>query len=118
MAAFPSHSPARAAVDPTIQTAPKNQTELVVVETLDCAYCRSFRQNLLPAYAASRRAKETPIRFINYKEVRKSGISLKQPISIVPTILVLDDGREIGRIPGLTGQELFFKSIQHILGRP
>ena len=115
---FSWQQPAHAAIDLFNQIAPKTQTELVVVETPTCAYCRSFRQNLLPAYAASSRAKDTPIRFLNYKEVAKSGISLLQPISIVPTVLVIDDGREIGRIPGLTGQDLFFKSIQHILRGP
>ncbi|MEL7049327.1 MAG: thioredoxin family protein [Pseudomonadota bacterium] len=109
---------AHAAVDPTKQVVPKTLTELVVIETPNCAYCRSFRKNLLPAYAASSRAKDVPIRFVTYKDVAKAGFSLREPIKILPTILVLDDGQEIGRIPGLTGHDLFFKSIQHILKSP
>lgn len=108
-------SPAQAAITPQASQGIAAQTELVVIETLNCAYCRVFRRELLPAYAASSRAKDMPIRFLKVNEVGRAGISLRQPISIVPTTLVLEEGREIGRIPGLTGHDTFFRAIQMIL---
>lgn len=118
IALFPVE-PTTAALSPDSGARPAaTANELVVVEVKNCAYCRVFRRDLLPAYAASTKARDVPIRFLEVEEVSKAGIALRGPINIVPTVLVLEQGREIGRIPGLTGQDTFFRAIDYILGRP
>lgn len=118
MIALAPVAPTRAALSPETSAPPSSRNELVVIEVTDCAYCRVFRRDLLPAYAASNQARDVPIRFLKVDEVSRSGSALRAPINIVPTVLVLEQGREIGRIPGLTGQDTFFRAIDLILGRP
>lgn len=117
IALFPVE-PTTAALSPGADSPAPTHNELVVIELKNCAYCRVFRRDLLPAYAASTQARDVPIRFLEVEQVGKSGIALRSPIQIVPTVLVLEEGREIGRIPGLTGQDTFFRAIDLILGRP
>jgi thioredoxin-related protein len=111
--ASPSATPAGGDIE-TSALAP-SRLEIVVVEEPNCLYCSLFRRDLFPAYAGSPRAREVPMRFLDAREVATSRLSLKSPISVVPTILVLADGEEIGRIPGYATREIFFSSINALL---
>ena len=111
--ASPSAVPAAGNIE-TSALAP-SRLEIVVIEEPNCLYCSLFRRDLFPAYAGSPRAREVPMRFLDTRELATSRLSLKSPISVVPTILVLADGEEIGRIPGYATREIFFSSINALL---
>ena len=96
--ASPSAVPAGSDIE-TSALAP-SRLEIVVVEEPNCLYCTLFRRDLFPAYAASPRAREVPMRFLDVGELASSRLSLRSAVDVVPTILVLADGAEIGRIPG------------------
>jgi hypothetical protein len=55
------------------------------------------------------------MRFISVAELSASRLSLTQSVDVVPTILVLADGTEIGRIPGYATTEVFFSAINTLL---
>jgi len=111
--ASPSAAPAGADIETSALT--PSRLEIVVVEEPNCLYCSLFRRDLFPAYAVSPRAREVPMRFLDVRELATSRLGLKSPISVVPTILVLADGEEIGRIPGYATREIFFSSINALL---
>jgi|CXWK01.1.fsa_nt_gi thioredoxin-related protein len=90
--------------------------ELVVMEADGCTYCSLFRRDVLPSYKNSERAKDVPIRFVDVNDVPASKIELETPIDIVPTFVVLKGNKEVGRIPGYTGPENFFHTINYIIG--
>jgi len=102
-----------------IETAaiPAPYLEVVVVESADCIYCDLFRRNVLSSYKESPRARDVPLRFLDLEALTASNLVLAEPISIVPTVLVLRDNVEIGRIPGYVGWEDFFHSINYLLAR-
>jgi len=89
--------------------------ELVVIEAPGCIYCTLFRRDVLPSYAASPRSKDLPIRFVDINDEAASAISIDYPVDIVPTFLVLKNNKEVGRIPGYTGPEFFFHTINYLL---
>lgn len=111
--ASPSAVPAGSDIE-TSALAP-SRLEIVVVEEPNCLYCTLFRRDLFPAYAASPRAREVPMRFLDVGELASSRLSLRSAVDVVPTILVLADGAEIGRIPGYATREIFFSSINALL---
>jgi thioredoxin-related protein len=115
LAAFASPSATPAGGDIETSALAPSRLEIVVVEEPNCLYCSLFRRDLFPAYAGSPRAREVPMRFLDAREVATSRLSLKSPISVVPTILVLADSEEIGRIPGYATREIFFSSINALL---
>lgn len=89
--------------------------EIVVVEEPNCLYCTLFRRDLFPAYAASPRAREVPMRFINVAELDASRLHLTRAVDVVPTVLVMKEGAEIGRVPGYATREIFFSAINAML---
>lgn len=89
--------------------------ELVVVEEPNCLYCALLRRDLYPAYAASPRAREAPMRFIDVAALDASRLKLAHTVDVVPTVLVLKEGAEIGRVPGYATREIFFSAINALL---
>lgn len=110
---------ARAHATPDFETSalPEPRVELVVVEAPGCKYCRLFRRNIFPLYAISPRAREAPLRFVELAAAKSGKLSLRAPIDVLPTILLLRDGREVGRIPGYLAPDNFFHSVNDLLSR-
>ncbi len=89
--------------------------ELVIFETADCVYCRLFRRDVLPEYRNSVRSSELPIRFVDVNDAGPLEPALSGPLTIVPTAVLLVDGREAGRITGYTGPASFQQIISQML---
>ena len=86
--------------------------ELIAFEAPGCVYCPLVRRDVAPTYAASRAGKAAPLRFVDLNDRAADSFRLSQPITIVPTLVLVRDGVEIGRISGYVSPD----SIHHILG--
>lgn len=89
--------------------------QIVVLEAPGCIYCGLFRRDVFPAYLASQRAKSVPLRFVDINDATASDFDLATEVSVVPTVVLLDDNKEVGRIPGYVGPENFFQAINHLI---
>jgi thioredoxin-related protein len=89
--------------------------ELLVVELDGCIYCLVFRRDVLPSYQASTQAKTVPIRFIELNAAEEQKFPFAEPVTMVPTILLMKGGREVGRISGYLGPENFFHAVNHMI---
>lgn len=99
------------------QSLPTTDVELIVIEAPGCIYCTVFRRDVLPAYQASARASAAPLRFLNYSDEAAVRLTLKQPVTIVPTILFLKGHKEVDRIPGTVAPEVLFRTLDQVLGK-
>ncbi len=108
-----------AALDTDTAAAPSTGLEILVVEVEGCLYCMLFRRDVAKAYKASRRAKSVPMRFTHLSAIDKPPknrkLTLKGPVESVPTVILLKDNVEVGRIPGYTGPENFFHAINFMI---
>ena len=105
----------RAGLDVEANFKQASNIELVVMEAPGCIYCTVFRRDVLPAYQASERAKDVPIRFLDVNDAAVNALGLDEPVNIVPTFVVLKDNREVGRVPGYVGPEAFFHTINYLM---
>ena len=105
----------RAARDLETTSLSPSARELVVFETVDCVYCMLLRRDVLPDYLKSRRASEVPIRFVDVEQVDVDRLPLASPLTTVPTVVLMSDGYEAGRITGYTGPEIFFHLVSRLL---
>ncbi len=113
---IPSGTPSvRAAVDPVVEQ-PGPTLELIVIEARGCPMCRLFRDEIAPAYRATARAKQAPLRFVDVSFTDPATLNLAAPIEIVPTIILMRDGAEIDRLVGYTGPEIFMSVVGKMLG--
>ena len=108
-------SPPRAAFDLETSALPSGGLELLVVEVEDCVYCLVFRRDVFPSYEASARARTVPMRFVDISKTAAEQLGLAEPVQQVPTVLLMKDGREVGRISGYVGPENFFHAINRLM---
>lgn len=108
-------APVRAVVDLETSALPDSRLEILVVEIDNCIYCGLFRRDVAPTYKVSSRAKTIPMRFIDINAPDVDRLALTAPIDSVPTVLVVENGRELGRIAGYVGPEIFFHSLSRLL---
>lgn len=92
--------------------------ELVVFETEGCVYCRLFRRDVVPDYLKSEAAQQVPLRFVDVDNAGSLEPFLSSPLTIIPTTVLLVDGREAGRIAGYPGSAAFQQMVSHMLTAP
>jgi thioredoxin-related protein len=109
------HGPSRAAVDSG--TLKASAMELVVYEHPDCTYCQVFRARVVPRYLKSDFAADAPLRFVNIAIAGNKSAALNGPITMVPTSVLMKDGREIDRIAGYWAPDNFFKAVESLIGK-
>lgn len=113
-----SVSPAQCAREPVSAHVNAVSMEVLVFEVENCAYCRVFRRDVAAQYERSKGAKIAPMRFIDARKADVKGLGLTQPLSLVPTVVIMREGRELGRISGYMGPEPFFHLISQTVGKP
>lgn len=90
--------------------------ELLMFEHKGCVVCKKFKAEMLPKYLKSKFAKDMPIRSIigddpdPYKGLELKGF----PFIYSPTFVLVQDGKELVRIQGFTGEKLFWQQMQNI----
>jgi hypothetical protein len=89
--------------------------EVVLFEHADCVYCQVFRRDVLPKYHIAARVAAPPLRFVDIGKDDASSLNLTSRIDMVPTAVVIREGREVGRIVGYWGSASFFQLLAHIL---
>jgi thioredoxin-related protein len=90
--------------------------ELIVLEAPNCTYCWVMRRDVLPSYRKSKHASELPIRFLDVNDPAADKLKLSAAVTIVPTVVLMREGAEIGRISGYMGPESFFQSVSRMVG--
>lgn len=104
---------ASAAPDPAAALAGSAATgiELIAFEAPGCVYCPIFRRDVAPSYGATRAGRVAPLRFVDVNDAAADRLQLSSPITVVPTLVLVRDGVEIGRIAGYVGPV----NVHHIL---
>jgi len=109
--------PVRAAHNPASERIAKVSAELLVFETKNCPYCFVFRRDVAPNYLSSPRAKDVPLRYIDVRKTDLSSVGLKEPLTMVPTVVLMKNGREVDRITGYMGPEPFFHMVSRLMNQ-
>jgi len=106
-----------AAPDLEIHAAGKTPTgvELIAFEAPGCVYCPVFRRDVAPSYAASPAGRTAPLRFVDVNDAAAESFRLAAPVTMVPTLVLVRDGVEIGRIAGYVGRESVHRLLHTML---
>jgi thioredoxin-related protein len=114
-AAAVSLLPVTAAPRPTTERISKTTAELLVFEAKGCAYCFIFRRDVVPGYQQSPRARDVPMRFIDVRKADLTRLQLRAPLTMLPTVILMEHGREVDRISGYMGPEPFFHMVSRLM---
>lgn len=85
--------------------------ELVMFERAGCEWCEAFDSKLAPIYAKSEEGLRAPLRRVDIDQAVPSDLAFIQVERLTPLFVLVDKGREIGRIRGYPGPEGFWMQL-------
>jgi thioredoxin-related protein len=83
-------------------------SELLMFEREGCVWCQRWDRDVGSIYHKTAEAKLLPLRRINTESQAARDITLASPVRYTPTFVVVDNGREIGRITGYVSDDAFW----------
>jgi thioredoxin-related protein len=92
--------------------------ELVMFRQGGCPWCAAWDREIGPIYPKTDIGQRLPVRFIDISRARDFEGEFKSPIRFTPTFVLLDGGREIGRIEGYPGQDFFWARLENLVPKP
>ncbi len=94
----------------------KKSTELVMFSSPLCAYCAYFEQNVIPIYKHHDLAQIAPLNAVNMDEEGSGPYTLEKPIEVLPTFIVMRNGKEVGRLSGIPDKLYFLAFVRdHVM---
>jgi hypothetical protein len=88
--------------------------ELVMYRRDGCPYCARWDREIGPIYGKTEISRRAPIRLINLSRDRDLPIR-HGPIIFTPTFVLVENGQEVGRMEGYTGDEFFWVRLANLL---
>lgn len=85
--------------------------ELVMFESQTCDWCRRFHAEITPIYPKTAEAACAPLRRVDVNAPRPRDLGGIKSILFTPTFVVVDSGREVGRLTGYPGDDFFWPKI-------
>ncbi|MEP9355455.1 thioredoxin family protein [Xanthobacter sp. KR7-65] len=82
--------------------------ELLMFERKGCAYCMKFDHDVAPIYEKTDEGRRAPLRRVDLSQGAPGDVTLATPVRFTPTFVLVDEGREVGRITGYASDEAFW----------
>lgn len=97
------------------RSAERTSAQLLMFDDPGCPYCRQWHREVGPGYANSPEARRAPLRVVQLREPRPADVTLSSPVRATPTFVLIQDGREVGRIVGYPGQDFFWSMLEGLM---
>ena len=94
---------------------PSSAAELVMFESEGCEWCEVWDEEIGVAYAKTSEANIVPLRRVDIDDVRHADFKHLKGLIYTPTFVVMDNGKELGRITGYPGEDFFWQFLNEIL---
>lgn len=98
--------------------APAISAELLMFEDDGCVWCARWDAEVAPDYAESSHGQIAPLRrFDLRRDPLPDDLELKSRVRYTPTFVLVDDNREVGRIMGYPGRDIFWTQLDALIAR-
>jgi hypothetical protein len=91
--------------------------ELVMVERDGCPWCAAFDREIAPIYGKTPEGQRAPLRRIELNQAPPADLAFVEIERLTPLFVLVDRGREIGRIRGYPGPEGFWTQLAMLMDR-
>lgn len=82
--------------------------ELVMFEQAGCAWCEAFDREIAPVYGKTEEGLRAPLRRVDIDRQVPPDLDFIEVERLTPLFVLVDHGREIGRIRGYPGEDHFW----------
>ena len=93
---------------------PALAAELVMVEQHGCHWCAKWDAEISAIYPKTDDGKRAPLRRVELRDL-PDDISFSSTPVFTPTFVLIDAGKELGRIAGYAGDEFFWFLLNRLL---
>lgn len=94
---------------------PAVAAELIMFEDAGCVWCARFNRDIAPAYPKTAEGKRAPLRRVGINDKLPADIAFIQVERLTPLFVLVDQGREIGRIRGYPGEDHFWGLLSGLI---
>ncbi len=91
--------------------------ELVVFGSARCPYCLAWEREIGRTYARMGEARLAPLRRIDIAAELPADLDRLRDVDVTPTFVLVEEGREIGRIVGYSGSRSFWPELHRLLAK-
>ena len=95
--------------------APAAAAELVMFRRAGCPYCAAFDRAIGPIYPKTDIGKRLPMRQVDLDRGLDGKVTLVSPVRFTPTFVLVESGRELGRLEGYPGEDFFWSLLERLL---
>ena len=95
--------------------------ELVMFEQAGCAWCEAFNREIAAVYGKTEEGLRAPLRRVDINQAVPADLAFIETERLTPLFVLVDHGREIGRIRGYPGEDHFWGLLGVLvaqLGKP
>jgi thioredoxin-related protein len=82
--------------------------ELVMFEQTGCEWCEAFNREVAPIYGKTDEGRRAPLRRVDITRNMPADLAFLDVERLTPLFVLVDRGREIGRIRGYPGEDHFW----------
>ncbi|MDJ1018185.1 MAG: hypothetical protein QNJ35_16870 [Paracoccaceae bacterium] len=90
--------------------------DLYMVDAPGCPWCAAWEREIGPIYPKTEESRRAPLTRVDIGDVGET-VDLKSRVIFTPTFLLVEDGRELDRMEGYTGDEFFWVLLNQMLDR-
>lgn len=94
-----------------------SSAELVMFEQQGCEWCARWNAEIGGSYALTDEGRRAPLRRIDISEQPVEGLDLATRATFTPTFVLVEEGRELGRIEGYPGEDFFWPLLDRLIDR-
>lgn len=94
---------------------PAFAAELLMFDAKGCYWCDRWKQEVGHYYYQTREGNAAPLRMVSLDRPMPRDLSWLRGVRASPTFVLVDRGREIGRIVGYRGERLFWAKLETML---
>jgi hypothetical protein len=94
---------------------PTQAAQLVMIQAVGCTWCERWNEEIGTVYAKTEEGMRAPLRRIDMHDPLPADLGFLIKGVYTPTFVLIEDGREIGRIRGYPGEDFFWGLFQELL---
>src|SRR2546421_11568664 len=91
--------------------------ELIMFEQKGCVWCQKFDREIAPAYDKTTEGKRAPLHRVDIADPIPTNLVFIKRERFTPVFVLIDEGREIGRIRGYPGDTFFWGLLANLIER-
>ena len=96
---------------------PAGAAELVMFEQKGCVWCQRFDRDIAPAYDKTAEGQRAPLRRVDSAGPVPQDLGFIKRERFTPVFVLIDQGREFGRIRGYPGDIFFWGLLANLIER-